>query len=71
MIHYQEKLSAISDGSYDGNFRNRFFGKSKTDVDNLGFKIPTEEEIENAIHSIKNLHDGLFEIGSLTEPGKR
>ena len=43
--HCKEKLLSIADGSFDGHFRRRFRGKSKTKKDGgQGFVTPTEDE---------------------------
>ena len=40
--HYKDKLLSLTDGSFDGHYRQRFMGRGKDG--GTGFKVPNQEE---------------------------
>lgn len=51
--HYKDKLLPIADGSFDGQYRQRFMGKGKDG--RVGFNNPNEEEHSQYLQTVEQL----------------
>ena len=67
--HYKNKLLSIADGSFDGVYRHRFFGKGKDG--STGFKVPDKKDLDAYISTVENFGNNVFKVGSSSDSSHR
>lgn len=67
--HYKNKLLSIADGSFDGVYRHRFFGKGKDG--STGFKVPNKKDLDAYLSTVENFGNNVFKVGSSSDSSHR
>ena len=67
--HYKNKLLSLADGSFDGQYRQRFMGKGKDG--GTGFKVPNQQERDCYLRTVEQFSNNVFTVESLSESDKR
>lgn len=67
--HYKDKLLSLADGSFDGQYRQRFMGRGRDG--GTGFKVPNQEERDYYLRTVEQFSNNVFTVESLSESDTR
>ena len=67
--HYKDKLLSLADGSFDGQYRQRFMGRGKDG--GTGFKVPNQEERDCYLRTVEQFTNNVSAVESLSESETR